>query len=632
MASTKLVSFDIFDTALIRKCGKAENIFYLLSHYLYPDDVAQRKAFLHWRSCVGVFARRKCLSENREVGIEDIYADVVEQGFTEYTTNQFIEAELNIEADNLFANRKIKETIQQYRKEGWCIAFISDMYIPSVNLREILVREGCAKESDEIFVSREQIATKVSGTMYDVVRNKLKPKQWIHYGDDDYSDIKVARKKGIKAIKVNTSFTAIETLFIHSRNAFFESTKLSILAGLSRFYRQKSCDALTTIASDFIGPSYIPYILDVLHHTKNNYLRRLYFLSRDSYVLMKGAEQMPHEGIELHYLFVSRKSLLLPYLGDFSEDSYMRVAEHHTLIGKRVSDLLYALDATTDELTNYGITLRFNKISTKSEERQFLDALFNSDFTPILHERAQEAERLVVDYFRQEGLFDGCEAGMVDVGWLGSTRLMINNILRRHGGKDVLFFYYGIRGDVFPVSQGRYLSFFSAGELSTATTGLIENYFSAAPYPTTVGYRREQGKVVPVLKDNGGFKESEVVKANVSVVEQMARDVCALGITDESLLYIWAKRSIEALSNLAVKVPLRPFVENQDFDGERFCGKLSLKETINLVCFGKHTTTFDKASLCYTYGWGLGSWLWRIHTKTGQIRRRLYLAAQKRRN
>ena len=36
----KLASFDIFDTTLIRKCGKPENIFYLLAHKLYPNDKA----------------------------------------------------------------------------------------------------------------------------------------------------------------------------------------------------------------------------------------------------------------------------------------------------------------------------------------------------------------------------------------------------------------------------------------------------------------------------------------------------------------------------------------------------------------------------------------------------------------
>lgn len=45
----KLASFDIFDTTLIRKCGVPENIFYLLSKYLYPENPILQNSFFLWR-------------------------------------------------------------------------------------------------------------------------------------------------------------------------------------------------------------------------------------------------------------------------------------------------------------------------------------------------------------------------------------------------------------------------------------------------------------------------------------------------------------------------------------------------------------------------------------------------------
>ena len=624
----KLASFDIFDTVLLRTCGKPDNVFYLLAKVLYPTDYCMQKAFLMWRQQAENLARVR--HQNKEVNIQAIYDDVVDYGFGEYSSRAFVEKEIATESSVLQPNIAILHKIKDYREKGYNIVFVSDMYLPSSVLKEILLQKGCAEKDDVVFVSCDHQATKVTGRLYDGVRKSLNPDEWIHYGDNAFSDVKVAKRKGIKAFLVDTAFTDIERQFC----GFSDCDKyreLRILTGLSRFYRlQGEKSAYSELAADFVAPTFIPYIIRVFRWSEQSNLHRLYFLSRDSYVLMKGAEQLPHEGLDIRYLFVSRKSLLLPYLADFSEEAYMRVAEHHTIVGKPVIDLLYALDTTKEQLNQYGIQLGFDKIASHKEERQFLDALFHSDFTSVLRQRAREKEQLLVDYFRQEGLFDEGHCGMVDVGWLGSTRLMVNSILGRHGGKEVMTFYYGIRGDVFPISCGRYISYFSNEELSTATTGLIENYFSAAPYPTTVGYRREQDKVVPTLKGDGGFQETEVVKANVTAVTQMIRDVWQLGITDDHVLYLWAKRTIDAISNLNVKVDLLPFVENQDFDGERFCAKLSLPETVSLVCFGKHTTTFDKASLCYTYGWHLGSLLWRIHTKTGQIRRRLYLATQKR--
>ena len=45
----KLASFDIFDTALIRRCGKPENIFYLMAERLWPNDSVAQERFVEWR-------------------------------------------------------------------------------------------------------------------------------------------------------------------------------------------------------------------------------------------------------------------------------------------------------------------------------------------------------------------------------------------------------------------------------------------------------------------------------------------------------------------------------------------------------------------------------------------------------
>ena len=45
----KLASFDIFDTTLIRRCGKPENVFCLMAERLYPGDKVARDRFVEWR-------------------------------------------------------------------------------------------------------------------------------------------------------------------------------------------------------------------------------------------------------------------------------------------------------------------------------------------------------------------------------------------------------------------------------------------------------------------------------------------------------------------------------------------------------------------------------------------------------
>ena len=186
----KLVSFDIFDTTLIRKCGNPGNIFYILAHKLYPNDKAKRDDFLLWRNGAESEARRR--APGRDVTIEEIYNSEEIAGFAEYTTAQLIEAEKCVEAENLIANPAIRDIIKKKRKEGYTISFISDMYMPSDFLKEVLEREGCIENKEIVYVSCEYNARKSNGTLYKRVKEELKPQLWEHFGDHPISDYKKA--------------------------------------------------------------------------------------------------------------------------------------------------------------------------------------------------------------------------------------------------------------------------------------------------------------------------------------------------------------------------------------------------------------------------------------------------------
>jgi predicted HAD superfamily hydrolase len=64
-------------------------------------------------------------------------------------------------------------------------------------------------------------------------------------------------------------------------------------------------DAYATLAADVVAPCYVAYVKWLLNDAQKRGIKRLYFLSRDGYILMKIAENMEHDGIELRYLFLS---------------------------------------------------------------------------------------------------------------------------------------------------------------------------------------------------------------------------------------------------------------------------------------------------------------------------------------
>lgn len=647
----KLASFDIFDTTLIRKCGNPGNIFYILAHKLYPSDKAKREDFLLWRKGAESEARKS--NPGKDVTIEDIYSSDELKGFGEYTSAQLIEAEKSIEAENLIANPAIRDFICKKRAQGYTICFISDMYLPSDFLKKVLEKENCINADEQVYVSCEWNARKSNGVLYKKLKELLKPQLWEHNGDHPVSDVKMAERQGIKATKVNTDFTVAEKSAIAPRDNrnHYES---SILTGLSRAARiRHGNNAYTTIAADFVAPAYISYVHFVLETAKDRGIKTLYFLSRDSYILQRIAEQMPHEGIELRYLFVSRKSLLLPYLHNATAEKFLAIQDKKTIRGKSIKDLTLSLGTSVKDLKDsFGISFDFEKIATKEQEKTFIETIFGSEskYLPALNERAKEKRALLNGYFAQEKVFTNATTAMVDVGWLGTTRLMINSILKEEGDPETRFFYYGVRGDVMHSKYGRYYTYYSPTQLSTEGTTIIENYFSASPYPSTIGYKENDGILEPVFPKDCEYKENEIVKSNIAVAKWMCNEIanictpncssskgsCHL-VTEgflnrggfimplEKHFWTWGKQAVEEMLKLNKDIDVTPLMKAAEFDNTAFVRKLTMKEFFNIVCFGGRTTAFDRGSLRITCGKHLFPCIDKIARFTGKTRRRLYL-------
>ncbi|WP_278963155.1 hypothetical protein [Alistipes senegalensis] len=623
----KLASFDIFDTVLVRKCGHPRNIFYLSAKKLYPDTASRREDFFLWRCRAEQEAVSRIRSKNPTLA--DIYDDSALAGFSEYSPEELMFAEKQTEKENLVVNPTVKALIEQKRDEGFRICFISDMYLDSRFLADILRASGCLQEDEPIFVSCEHAAGKSEGKLFDTVRQAFRPATWQHFGDNLHSDVKIPRKKGITATPVDTRFTPIEQHLSVCSKAMREVCELSILAGLSRCARILSGnDPFISIAADYIAPAYIPYVQFIFRQAQSDGVKQLYFLSRDSYILLKSAQQLlpEYSGIRLHYLFLSRKSLMLPYLAEVSKTTFLEALDQKTVLRKRVSSLLGLLSTDAQELAASGITFAYDKITSREQADDFLSKIFESDYTPVLQKRAKERHRMLLEYLRQEGVLNGEKSAMVDVGWLGTSRLMLNAILKQSGHAPVAFYYYGIRGDILHTQYGDYCSYFHAGQLSTEATALIENYFSASPYPTTIGYEQNgEQRICPVFPEGEVKADTRITRANVDTIEWISRAVSEMGFVSENALFIWATTVLDAISTLKDRINLMPFTRTDDFDNASFVRKLSMKELFTLLCTGKQITAFDKASLQLTCGYRLSSHLWKIRNKTGKIRRILYL-------
>ena len=615
----KLATFDIFDTALIRKCGRPDAVPYLVARRLWPDNEMAR--------CEFVNARRQAASAaGRNSTVAQIYSAESLNSLPGHTADEVMHAEMAVEAEMLTANRQVVQMIGDMRRDGWVIKFLSDMYLPSEWLKGVLEREGCAGPDDEVIVSCEWGARKDDGSLYRKVRERYAPAQWRHFGDNRRSDCRMARRNGVKAALVDCGFTAVEVSICLAGSMMRDGWRMSLLAGMSRMARLAGFNnPAHCIAADYVAPLYIPFVMWVLRNAERRGLHRLHFLSRDGYIMMKIAEEL-NCGMELNYLFVSRNALMRAYLAEEQATRYLEIADRRTLIMRHVNALLGQLRLDRHKLkSEYGIEFGYDKIQTAAQQDDFLNKLFaHKEFTPHLLSLFTEDARLTEAYLQQEGLDDGTSQAMVDIGWLGTSRHMVNRIL----GTNIPTFYVGVRGDVYPRTSGDYDTYFECGQLSTELTGLIENYFSASPWPSTIGYMvGPDGNVVPQFADGEGFAESATTTANIDTCCMIARELKPwLQLFDDDELFRWAKLSLDTLAEMRNRIDLSPIVDNRDFDGTAMVRKLRVHELINFVLFGGRYTAFDRASIELTVGHRLAPACWRAHCRTAHIKGMLYHA------
>lgn len=622
----RLATFDIFDTTLIRRCGEPRTVFHLTAHKLWPDNEMLADEFVTLRAQ----AEAAC---GAKATVSDFYAYEGMADFPGFTPAMLQKAEMDMESAMLTFNPEMKFEIERLRNDGWTIKFLSDMYLPSEFLTKILAREGCLKGDEEVIVSCEWNARKDNGTLYKAVNDMYRPTKWCHYGDNRHSDFKMAKRYGVKAKLVQSSYTPAEHRMACEGSKIRNGWRASLLAGASRCARIKlGNSAKTVLAADYVAALYVPFVVWILRSARQQGIERLHFLSRDGYIMKEIAQVLSSDSIELNYLFVSRKALMQAYLQDNSAERFVEISDRKSLIMQRVSGLLERLQLSRKELkSSFGINFSFEKIQTQAQQKEFLETIFNHpEFTENWLKTIEPEATLTKNYLEQEGLIQPIKQAMVDIGWLGTSRLMVNGIL----GTNISTFYLGVRSDVYARTCGDYMSYFTVGHLDTTATALIENYFSASPWPSTLGYIQDSDKEIkPRFAIGQKFCMNSIVKANVEACREVALMLKPyLEILDDDIMYRWAKMSIDGLVNLTDKTNLTPLTENDDFDGTVMACKLSLSQIATLAFAGKRHTAFDRASVALTLPETFARPIWSMHQRSARLRERIYRGILKLKN
>lgn len=274
--SKKIISFDIFDTLLVRPYANPNGIFLLL------EKLYNKQGFPLARK----MAERKAIQNTteEEITFDEIYDNIED----EYKFLKDKEEELEI--NTIQPNPEIKKLYDFAIKHNKKVIITSDMYLPKETILKILHKNGY-NNFYKLYLSSDIKKTKHTGNLFKYIIDdlKVKPSQILHIGDNEIADIQNAKKLGIKTLlipkisdkflKKNKSFQSINT------NNLFSS----ILLGINsiHYINNKKEKFYNKLGYQLTAPLTYSYTKFIESECKNKNISQLFFIARDGYILNK---------------------------------------------------------------------------------------------------------------------------------------------------------------------------------------------------------------------------------------------------------------------------------------------------------------------------------------------------------
>lgn len=193
------VSFDIFDTLIVRNVQDPRDIFRNINK-------SEDNKFVKYRIEAEKKAREK--KESKEVTLNEIYNEML-KFYNKSEVENFESIEKKEELNSVCPRKKIVDIYNECLASGKKVYLISDMYLPR-ELIEKMLQKCKIKNYEKLYISNEFGKTKKTGELFQlfVESEKITTKTHLHIGDSIRADFYGAKKAKLK------------TFFIYRRHFF----------------------------------------------------------------------------------------------------------------------------------------------------------------------------------------------------------------------------------------------------------------------------------------------------------------------------------------------------------------------------------------------------------------------------
>ncbi len=191
--SSEAVSFDLFDTLIMRNVASASDVIDLVNERLKDksciiDDFSMKRISVEKR-----------LSQGYAPKLTEIYSEVVSND-CELSATELADIEFQIDFGLIVPRFESIYLISEARKVGKSVYITTDSYYSREQIEEILLANGI-EDYDDVLVSCEHGVGKLNGLFNKLIAITGTP-NILHIGDDELADIKSAKEAGINSFRL----------------------------------------------------------------------------------------------------------------------------------------------------------------------------------------------------------------------------------------------------------------------------------------------------------------------------------------------------------------------------------------------------------------------------------------------
>lgn len=436
----KIISFDIWDTIIKRKCHPEEIKLHTANYIIlkYEKELKEK-----YKNIYEILKKRdeieaKECARNKEDGYDDecqilevfkiLQAEIFEDNIKDIS-EELLKEEIEQEKRSIYINPEILPIFDKYKDlKMYCI---SDFYMSAESLKELLDYLKIPVKIEKIYSSADYLLNKKTGNLYKKFEEELniKPEEHIHVGDNQYSDINMAKSLGIETIK--TTKTEFDFTPEKGRKFNFDLSTLK-LNGDNKEKRIIN-------AGIELAPILYFFVYSIVEYAIKNKIPKVYYMTREGETFIKIHQMIKKNnpfGVEIpecEILEVSRMATFAASLEEFSIKELLRLWSQYREQSMSVLFKTLAIDIKKYQkyLDRYEID-KDEKIICPWFDLRVQELCEDSEFTNHINEELKKKRKELLEYFEtSKNIKDDTEPMfVVDIGWRGTIQDNLAHIFK----------------------------------------------------------------------------------------------------------------------------------------------------------------------------------------------------------